>query len=163
MHFAGQRSILHNRPSLLRNERPRNRSISSTPTHRLISRRPLSVKQHHQTYGLIVVPTVDRCNCDNRCRDCCIFNCSALVSACTFICFALSFAAFAFAFNLLTRCSAAPFCLISSSVIPAPAFTCCIYRGLSVCVGLSARNLTDFEFKLDSTRTLLRMFQKTNS
>ena len=97
---------------------------------RSVSRRPLSVKQHHQTYGLIVVPTVDRCNCDNRCRDCCIFNCSALVSACTFICFALSFAAFAFAFIRSTRFSAAPLCLISSSVIQAPVCTCCIYRML---------------------------------
>ena len=87
---------------------------------RSVSRRPLSVKKHHQTYGLIVVLTVDLCNCDNRCRDCCIFNCSALVSALVFICLARSFAAFAFAFIRSTRFSAAPLCLISSSVIPAP-------------------------------------------
>ena len=73
-----------------------------------------------QQYGLIAVPTDDRCNCDNRCRDCCIFNCSALLSALVFICFALSFAAFAFAFIRSTRFSAAPLCLISSSVIQTP-------------------------------------------
>lgn len=87
---------------------------------RSVSRRPLSVNQRHQTYGLIVVPTVDRCNCASLSRDCRIFNCSALVSACTFICFALSFAALAFAFKRSTRFSAALPFLISSSLIIKP-------------------------------------------
>jgi len=87
---------------------------------RSVSRRPLSIKMHDQTCGLIVVPTVDRCNCASLSRDCRIFNCSALVSACTFICFALSFAALAFAFKRSTRFSAALPFLISSSLIIKP-------------------------------------------
>ena len=87
---------------------------------RSVSRRPLSIKMHDQTCGLIVVPTVDRCNCASLSRDCRIFNCSALVSALTFNCLARSFAALAFAFKRSTRFSAALPFLISSSLIIKP-------------------------------------------